>query len=196
MIKIIIIYLCFLKIKTNNKYFSKVFQISSSLIKARANILKKESYKNSSIINNINNPFFPENYNSKKIENNVSSIININFNYSFVYKRVNHLRKNLLIGAISNYRWEDVALFFKSYFKAGFSNCDCVMFVSNMLVGTIDKIKSYGIIVFNTPDKYKSISIINYRWKIYEDFLNDNKDKYSLVFTADLRDTVFRKDIF
>ena len=58
---------------------------------------------------------------------------------------------------------------------------------------TINNIKSCGVIVYKTPEKYKNMKIINYRWKIYEEFLKNNKDKYNLVFTADIRDVFFQK---
>ena len=106
------------------------------------------------------------------------------------------LKKNLIIGAITNYNWEILYPFFKSYELAGFENCECVMFVGNMASNTIDKIKSFGVIVYNMPEKYIYKKIINIRWKIYEDYLNENKDKYNLVFTTDLRDSFFQKDIF
>ena len=124
--------------------------------------------------------------NSSKYKNN-----NLDIN-----KKSNYNKKNLLIGAIEKYMWEDVALFFKSYMRAGFNNCDCVMFIRNMNSRTINKIKSCGVIVYNTPEEYKNMKIINYRWKIYEEFLKDKKDKYNLIFTADLRDVFFQKDIF
>ena len=62
---------------------------------------------------------------------------------------------------------------------------------------TISKIKSYGIIIKKIPENIKSgILINNYRWKIYGDFLCDNKDKYKIVFTSDIRDTFFQLDVF
>ena len=53
-----------------------------------------------------------------------------------------------------------------------------------------------GIIVYSIPDKYKNLSIINFRWKIYEDYINENRDKFNLIFTADVRDVFFQKDVF
>ena len=106
------------------------------------------------------------------------------------------MKKNLLIGSITGYLWQDVAPFFKSFERAGFENCDCVMFVANMSDKTIEKIKSCGVIVQKIPDKFKGISIINFRWKIYADFLQENPDKYNLVFTADVRDVFFQSDVF
>ena len=48
------------------------------------------------------------------------------------------------------------------------------MFVDNISQETINKVKSLGIIVYSIPDKYKSQTIINYRWKLYEDYINKN----------------------
>ena len=105
-------------------------------------------------------------------------------------------KKNLLIGVIKNYIWKNVSLFFKSFKKSRFRNCDCIIFVDNISQKTINKIKSYGAIVYPVPKKLKKKKLINYRWKIYEDFLNSNPDKYNLVFTCDLRDAFFQKDVF
>lgn len=108
----------------------------------------------------------------------------------------NNIKKNLVIGAVRNYKWQIIAPFFRSYQSAGFENCDCVMYVGNMLEETIEKIKECGVKVYPIPEKYSNLSLINYRWKIYEDYLNENIGKYKLVLTADLRDSIFQKDLF
>ena len=120
-----------------------------------------------------------------------------NFNSSTIKKNnSNNLKKNLLIGAVRNYNWDIIEPFFKSFKQARFENCECVIFVEEMTTFTINKIKSYGVIVYEIPDKYRNVTIINCRWKIYDDFLNDHGDKYKLVFTADLRDSFFQRDVF
>ena len=108
------------------------------------------------------------------------------------------LKKNLVIGTIVNYKWEVISPFFNSFKKAGFENYDCIMFVGRMSQETINKIKSFGVKVLPIPNKFTSLNVVitNYRWKIYEDFLNDNQNKYNLVFTADVRDTFFQSNIF
>ena len=106
------------------------------------------------------------------------------------------MKKNLLIAAIKNYVWKNISLFFESFKQSGFENCDCIIFVDNISQKTINKIKSYGAKVYQIPKIFKKKKLINYRWKIYEDFLNSNPDKYNLVFTADLRDVFFQKDVF
>ena len=66
-----------------------------------------------------------------------------------------------------------------------------------MSQSTINKIESYGIIIKNISEDLKNGTLINnYRWKIYEDFLYNNSDKYKIVFTADVRDTFFQMDVF
>ena len=105
-------------------------------------------------------------------------------------------KKNLIIGAIVNYNWEILSPFFNSFKEAKFKNCECVMFVGNMEEITINKIKSLGVIVYEIPKKFKNKNIINFRWKIYEKYLNENMDKYNLIFTTDLRDSIFQKDVF
>ena len=34
------------------------------------------------------------------------------------------------------------------------------------------------------------------RYKMYLDFLNENKDKYNIVLHVDVRDTIFQQDFF
>lgn len=125
---------------------------------------------------------------------NITKEKEIEMNHKFSHS-INK-KKNLIIGTITNYNWKKVSLFFKSYEKAGFGNCDCVMFVGKMSQDTIDKIKSCGVIVYEIPNEFKNMDIIKCRWKIYENFLNDNKGKYNLVLSADSRDVIFQSDIF
>lgn len=113
-----------------------------------------------------------------------------------VHYHSNLKKKNLIIGVITNYKWEIIAPFIESYAKSGFENCDCIIFAHNITQNTINKIKSFGIIVYDIPDKFRYKKIINFRWKIYEDYLNSNINKYNIVFSADLRDVFFQKDLF
>ena len=108
----------------------------------------------------------------------------------------NPLKKNLIIGAITNYNWDKIAVFFNSIKKTKFENCDIVMFVANMKQNTIDKIKSCGVIVLPIPEKYLKETIINSRWKIIMDYLDDNPNKYKYIFTGDTRDLLFQDDPF
>jgi hypothetical protein len=122
----------------------------------------------------------------------------INHNFIKALNKFNQReeRQNLIIGAISNYNWDKVKIFFKSYQNAGFKNCECVMFVTNVPKNAIDKIKSCGVIVYPIPEQYKKELVINIRWKLYEDYLSKNQDRYNLVFSADIRDVFFQRDLF
>ena len=192
---IIILYLI-LKIKSNNTFTEKI--INNKNLKRNISTNTKNKINSRIYINNIPNK--PQIYTKFRILNEKadSSIIKISNNISDNIKNSNKIKKNLLIGAIVNLNWETVAPFFKSFEQARFENCECVMFVGKMSQITINKIKSCGVKVLPIPNYFISLNIRinNYRWKIYEDFLNDNKNKYNLVFTADVRDTFFQTDIF
>jgi hypothetical protein len=79
---------------------------------------------------------------------------------------------------------------------SSFENCDLIIFVYNITKITVTKIKSFGVIVYEVPEIFRYKQITNFRWKIYEDFLTSNKNKYNLVLLTDLRDVLFQKDFF
>ena len=106
------------------------------------------------------------------------------------------VKKNLIIVIISNCDWNNIAIFFKSYEKAHFENTDLIIFANKLIGKAKEKIKSYATEIYPIPNEYTRISIANSRWKIYSDFLNNNKDKYNQVFTTDIKTTFFQKDIF
>lgn len=169
--------------------------LNTSLINIHPNkLINKTNETKIDIINTIQ---INNNYNfSNNSEIMNSSINNLYHNYSHSNKFSVKNKKNVIIGAIANYRWEKIAPFFKSFLRAGFKNCDCVMFIEKLSPRTIYKMKSCGVIVYNIPEKYKKGSIANYRWKLYEDFLNNKKNKYNMVFTSDVRDVFFQNDVF
>lgn len=107
-------------------------------------------------------------------------------------------KKNLIIGAIINYNWNIIQNYFISLKKAGFENCDIVMYVGKMDEETKEKLKSLGVILYDIPDEYyKSNYLINsFRFNLYEKYLLKNRNKYNLVFASDVRDIIFQKDIF
>ena len=107
----------------------------------------------------------------------------------------NKNKKNLIIGYVFNYHWEKVRNYFISLAKVGIKNCDIVIFVKGMSEETLEKIKSLGVIIYPIPD-YPKLKPNSHRWEVYLNFLLENKDKYNLVFTTDIRDTIFQKDIF
>ena len=179
-------------------YFKFIYINLYIILKSKENIINTTTFIESSI---------PISYNKKEYitkniieernfnENINSPIIKTNNNLSFLYN-INNLKKNLLIGALKNFNWDIIEPFFESFKRAKFQNCECVIFYDRITQYTINKIKSYGVIVYEIPIKFRNVSIINCRWKIYEDFIDNNKDKYKLVFTVDLRDSFFQRDVF
>ena len=107
------------------------------------------------------------------------------------------MRKNLLIGAVTNYVWDDIAPFFNSYMQAGFENCECVMFTGNMSKHAISKMRSYGVNVQPIPEEIMmSDRIAHYRFKLYYDFISERRSDYDMVLAADVRDIIFQRDLF
>lgn len=156
--------------------------------------MNKNSSQNSFLILLITLKLSSENTNSALSLDNIN-IRHLNF---FDYLLMNKNKKNLIIGAFTNHPWKVARNFFISLIKAGFQNYEIVMYIGNVPEETKEKMKQCGVIINEIPKKYlESKSIIqNYRFKIYENFLKKNKYKYNRVFTADIKDTVFQKDIF
>lgn len=132
------------------------------------------------------------NYTSNVLE----SLIKINEEGLTLEQVSQSSRKNLLIGSITNYSWEDVAPFFNSYVQAGFENCHCVMFTANISEDTLSKIHSCGVETIPIPEEYLSGQIVIYRFKLYHEFMLKVKGKYDMVLTADVRDVIFQRDLF
>jgi len=187
-----------LKSQINNTNFSTIILNSNiSNINIMQNTLINLKKEESTIkINSINLNQI-QNIDSIKVNKIINSEYNFNSNYSNSNLNITtNMKKNLLIGAFKKYKWNKVAAFFESYNRSNFTNCDCVMFVEKVSKNTINKLKNLGVIVLPIPNKYKKYMIINYRWKLYEEFINNNTNKYNLVFTADIRDTYFQQDVF
>lgn len=102
----------------------------------------------------------------------------------------------MILVAITNYNWHNLVIFFKSFLKTNFENTDFVVFSHNQDEKTIDKMKSYGAIIYPFPEELQNVNITESRWKIYSNFLKSNLDKYNIVFICDTIDTLFQKDIF
>ena len=141
----------------------------------------------------IESPIIMNNNINENITKNMIEKRNFNKNINF---SIIKLKKNLIIGALKNYDWKIISPFFESFKRVKFQNCECVIFYDKITKYTIKKIKSYGVIVYKIPIKFRKVSIINCRWKLYKDFLSENKDRYKLVFAVDLRDSFFQRDVF
>ena len=101
----------------------------------------------------------------------------------------------IIFGVILNLDWKAIAPFFISFQKAHFNNCDCAMFVKNLSQETINKIESFNMTIIKMQRSIK-VRLVNYRYKLYEDFLRNNSEKYNLILSIDVRDSFFQKDIF
>ena len=129
---------------------------------------------------------------------NIYNISNINttfykfFNSGEIYKT----KRNVILAAIQAYSISNVLPFFNSLIKSNIQNCDIVIFVRDVSQTLINYLKNIGVFVYEIPNEYKNITIINLRWKMYTDFLEETKNYYHLVFSTDVRDTLFQKDVF
>ena len=105
-------------------------------------------------------------------------------------------KKNLILSIIVKYSWDIVLPFIKSLLISHIKNCDIVIFGGNISEPVINNIKSFGIYFYEIPKKFMNIDITLSRWKIYLDFLENKRDKYNLILSIDIRDTIFQTDFF
>ena len=135
---------------------------------------------------------------------NFQKVIDTDFNPNKYHIENNNLRnlnnfgrKNLIIGLIKGYNWSIIRTFFISLISANYQNYDLVIFVDKLSEETLNKIKLCGAIVIDIPQKNLNYhELVKYKWKLFSDYLKENRDKYNLVFTTDVRDVIFQKDIF
>ena len=95
-------------------------------------------------------------------------------------------KTNYIFGVILNLDWKAIAPFFISFQKAHFNNCDCAMFVKNLSQETINKIESFNMTIIKMQRSIK-VRLVNYRYKLYEDFLRNNSEKYNLILSGILK---------
>ena len=162
------------------------------LIKCKINNQNLTSNKEDSIIYKKENRYEML-YNTKENSNKSDQLNN---KYSNLKRKLSPSKKNLILGTIVNYDWKVVEPFFKSFKAVGFKNCDFVIFISRLSENTTNKIESYGVIIKYIPKEYENLIPNKIRYKLYLDFLNENKDKYNLVLHVDTRDSIFQQDFF
>ena len=139
-----------------------------------------------------------------RFSNNNKSIkdskININYKRSNLTDRQitfnSHNKKNLIISTLTRFKWKKILPFVKSLIKANLQNYDAIIFVKQVNDSIIKNLKSFGINVHKITDKFENVPIFNYRWKVYNDFLGNNREKYKFVLSVDLKDTIIQNDIF
>ena len=106
-------------------------------------------------------------------------------------------KKNAILSIIVRYSWEKVLPFIKSVIQANFYNVDIIMFVNDISQSVINNLNSFGIIVYYIKKQLKNPhDIYIERWKIYLDFLKNNIDKYNLVLSVDIKDTIIQNEFF
>ena len=106
-------------------------------------------------------------------------------------------KKNVILSIIKGYSWSLIKPFFISLISANIKNYDLILFVDKLSDDTLNKIKLCGAIIHEIPENYLDYKeLVKYKWKLYADYLKENKEKYNLVFTPDIRDVIFQKDIF
>lgn len=106
------------------------------------------------------------------------------------------VKRNVILGIIENYSLRKILPFFKSFLHANMTNCDIVIFVKKVSPIVINYLKGINVTVLQLHENYEGIKPTHLRWKIYSEFLKANKNEYNLVFSVDLRDAIFQKDVF
>ena len=134
----------------------------------------------------------------------ISNKSNINLNIDF--KNMNETdrqitfnssnKKNLIISTLIRFKWKKILPFIKSLIKANLQNYDIVIFVKEVKASIIHNLKSFGIKVYEISEKFENIIVYDYRWKVYNDFLMNNRGKYKFVVSMDIKDSIIQKDIF
>ena len=103
--------------------------------------------------------------------------------------------KNLVMGVATNYDWYALEPFVNS-FKQYCKNADLVLFVDNISEFTRAKLQKEGVKLQPVPDEFKSALIIDVRWTMYKNFLDEYGKNYRQVFLTDTRDVIFQDDLF
>ena len=81
--------------------------------------------------------------------------------------------------------------------KSGLCNCDIVFFINQVSETVENYLKSFGVILYKIPFNLNNPYIIyKYRWKLYRDYLKENKEKYNIILSVDIKDTIFQKEFF
>ncbi len=103
--------------------------------------------------------------------------------------------KNLVMGVAKSYAWKDLEPFVASC-KKNCPDTEIVMFVDDISDFTRAQLIREGVKLIDISSTLKAVMIINLRWKMYLDFLEQFGDNYAQIFVADTRDVVFQGDPF
>jgi len=121
-----------------------------------------------------------------KNQNNINSS-----SYFLNSTKTSSNKTNLILTLIIRYSWETILPFMKSLKYTKFGNYDIIIFVQKITKSVINNLKSFGAVIYEIPFKIKTINeIYSFRWKLYSKFLENNKNKYNIVLSIDIRDTI------
>ena len=103
---------------------------------------------------------------------------------------------NLVMTICMNYDYKIYERFIGSLFDSIENNIKLVIFIGkNDEIHLIKLKKIYENIIYFIVDNKKE-HIVNYRFKLYYDYLDNNKENYDYVFLCDSRDVLFSKKYF
>jgi hypothetical protein len=101
------------------------------------------------------------------------------------------MAKNLIIGAFTNYNYNQLKPWVESIDSCGFKG-DKVMVVGQTTQQTRDELTKRGFTLVDMQAINLPIHVARFMY-IY-DYLRQNKDKYNIVVTTDVKDVYFQKD--
>ena len=102
--------------------------------------------------------------------------------------------KNLVMAVATGYGWHDLEPFIISC-KKHCPDADLVLFVDDISDFTLQRLNEENLKIFPVPAELKNKLIVDARWEMYKDFL-DNHKEYENIFVTDIRDVIFQSDIF
>ncbi len=103
--------------------------------------------------------------------------------------------KNLVMGVATGYDWYKLEPFVTSFNRYA-KNTDLVLFVDNISDFTRAKLTRGGVELLPVPAELKNMLVIDARWAMYKNFLDERGENYSQVFVTDTRDVIFQGDVF
>jgi len=101
-----------------------------------------------------------------------------------------------------NYSYEIYQRFIGSLFDSVDTSVELIIFIGSNDEQHIQRfIQEYKNDINKNTLKYKvidnkNVHVVNYRFKLYYEYLIENKDIYNLIFICDSRDVLFQKNIF
>jgi len=101
------------------------------------------------------------------------------------------MKKSLIIGAFTNYNYNQLKPWVESIGETGFSG-DKVMIAFNSSKETIDKLSDQGFIIVQAAQSKLPIHVE--RFVYIHNFLKENYQNYQYVITTDVKDVYFQKD--